>query len=60
MKKEKQTKISMFYEKLKEYIHENGSTRTREVYDLFDTMNKNTVSWTLYKLVQMGLIYRKE
>ncbi len=60
MEEKKKKKIDIFFEKLKNYICENGDTRTREIYDLFPEMKRKTVSWTLYKLVQMGLLYREE
>jgi len=49
---------SVFLSELLEELSKRQSLETREIYDLFPSMNPKTVSWKLFDLVKKGYLIR--
>jgi len=47
-----------FFNELAKHLDMNGELHTRQIYSLFYYVNKNTVSWRLYRLVKWGKLYK--
>ncbi|WP_312649707.1 DUF6577 family protein [Proteiniclasticum sp.] len=58
MKKENMTADEKFLRKLSNHMNNSDELSLKMIYSLFPEMNRNTISWRLYSLVQQGKIYR--
>ena len=58
MSEEKMTADEKFLRKLSKQMNNSAELSLKMIYSLFPEMNKKTVSWRLYELVQQGKLYK--
>jgi hypothetical protein len=58
MNKEYMTEVEKFLSELSKHMNDNEELSLKMIYSLFPEMNKKTISWRLYSLVQKGKLYK--
>lgn len=58
MKKENITVEDKFLSELSKYMSNSNELTIKVIYTLFPEMNRKTISWRLYSLVQQGKLYK--
>ena len=56
--KETKTIDELFLNSLKGYLERSEQLDIKMIYTIFPEMNRKTISWRLYKLVQQGKLYK--
>ena len=47
-----------FYNELSKKMGNGNELEVKQIYSLFPNINKKTISWRLYELVQRGKLYK--
>ena len=58
MKKENLTMDEKFLGELSKHVNDSDELRLKMIYSFFPEMNRKTISWRLYSLVQKGKLYK--
>ena len=58
MNKENMTVDEKFLREISKHMNNGGELSLKMIYSLFPEMNRKTISWRLYSLVQKGKLYR--